>query len=100
MPAFDSATADNVGVIDFSKYVNLNALLHTSKWPLKLVPLSTISEALAVAAKIKAGWTPGEDELSAAPLLYNWYFVDHTARGQGLRLKGICRDHPELLGKR
>jgi hypothetical protein len=100
MPAFDKTTADNVGVIDFSKYVNLNALLHTSKWPIKLVTLASISEALAVAEKIEAGWRPGDAELSDAPTLYNWRYIDHSARGQGVRLKGICRDHPELLGKR
>ena len=100
MPAFDKTTADNVGIIDFSKYVNLNALLHTSKWPLKLVPLSSISEAIAISNKILAGYRPSDSELSSAPTLYRWKYVDHSARGQGLRLKGICRDHPELLGKR
>jgi hypothetical protein len=100
MPAFDKTTADNVGVIDFSKYVNLDALLHTSKWPLKLVPLATISEALAIAKKIGSGWRPSEDDLIGAPTLYNWNYVDHSARGQGIRLKGICRDHPILQGKR
>jgi hypothetical protein len=100
MPAFDKTTSDNVGIIDFSKYVSLDALLHTSKWPLKLVPLATVSEALAIAKKIAAGWRPGDAELSGSPTLSKWKFVDHSARGQGLRLKGICRDHPELLGKR
>ena len=99
-PAFDITTADNVGITDFSKYVSLDALLHTSKWPPKLVPLSTISDALAIAAKIKAGWRPSDAELSTAPELTDWVLVDHTSRGQGVRLKGICRNHPILLGKR
>lgn len=100
MPAFDKTTADNIGIIDFSKYVSLDALLHTSNWPLKLVPLSTISEALAIAKKITAGWRPSEADLVGMPTLYKWKWIDHSARGQGLRLKGICRDHPELPGKR
>jgi hypothetical protein len=100
MPAFDKTTADNVGIVDFSKYVNLDALLHTSKWPLKLVPLATVSEAFAIAKKFSAGWRPSKEDLVGAPTLYNWHYVDHSARGQGVRLKGICRDHPVLLGKR
>ena len=99
-PAFDVTTDDNVGITDFSKYVDLDALLHTGSWPLKLVQLATISDALAVAAQIKAGWRPGDAELDDAPTLTSWHFVDHSNRGQGVRLKGICRDHPVLLGKR
>ena len=46
MATFDITTDGQVGVIDFSKYVNLKALLSAGNWPRNLVPLATIAEAL------------------------------------------------------
>jgi hypothetical protein len=99
MASFDITTDGQVGIIDFSKYVNLKALLSAGNWPRNLVPLATIAEALEQGKLIAGGYVP-DGELDTAPTLTNWHFVDHTKRGQGLRLTGICRDHPILLGKR
>lgn len=99
MASFDITTDGEVGIIDFSKYVNLKALLSTGKWPRNLVPLATIAEALEAGHLIAGGYVPDE-ELDTAPTLSSWRIIDHTKRGQGLRLIGICRDHPVLLGKR
>ena len=100
MASFDITTSDQVGIIDFSKYVNLKALLAASNWPGPLVSQEDIAHALADAKLLAGGGAPDADELAMAPLLRDWRFVDNTKRGRGLRLIGICRDHPILQGKR
>jgi hypothetical protein len=100
MATFDITTNDEVGIIDFSKYVNIRALLVASSWPGPLVSQQDIARALADAKLLAGGAAPDAEELGQAPLLRNWRFVDNTNRGRGLRLIGICRDHPILKGKR
>ena len=100
MATFDITTDEQVGIIDFSKYVNLKALLRASNWPKPLVSQEDIARALADAKLLAGGEAPDADELGQAPLLKRWRFVDNTSRGQGLRLIGVCRDHPILQGKR
>ena len=100
MAKFDTMLPDKVGTIDFSKYVNLRALLKAKNWPAKLVPLDTIADALDIEFNIRGGWRPSKSDLKTAPTLTDWRFVDHTKRGQGIRLEGLCRDHPVMLGRR
>ena len=100
MASFDITTSAEVGIIDFSKYVNIKALLAAGNWPRPLVSQEDIGRALADAKLLESGAAPDADELGKAPLLQNWHFVDKTSSGRGLRLIGICRDHPILQGKR
>jgi hypothetical protein len=101
MATFDMTTDDQVGIIDFSKYVNIRALLAASKWPAPpLVSQADIARALADAKLLAGGEAPDPDELGKAPLLRRWRIIDNTKRGQGLRLIGVCSDHPILQGKR
>lgn len=100
MPKFDTILADKTATFDFAKYVSIKALLRAKNWPLELVPLDVIAEALAQEAEIEVGWRPGKSDLKNAPTLYDWSFVDHTDSGRGLRLEGDCMDHPKLRGVR
>lgn len=100
MASFDITTDSDVGIIDFSKYVNIKALLAAANWPRPLVSQEDIALALADAKLLQAGMEPTAEQLDGAPLLRDWKFVDNTKRGRGLRLIGICRDHPILRGKR
>jgi hypothetical protein len=100
MPRFDQTLSDNVGTVDFSKYANLRALLRAKKWPPALVPLDTIADDFDLLSQFASGWRPSKAELKTAPTLFDWKFIDHTNRGQGVRLIGICHDHPILRGAR
>ncbi len=100
MASFDITTDSQVGIIDFSKYVNIKALLAADNWPKPLVTQEDIALALADAKLLQGGMEPAEDQLEHAPLLKGWRFVDNTKNGRGLRLIGICYDHPVLRGKR
>lgn len=100
MASFDITTSREVGIIDFSKYINVRGLLAANNWPGALVSQEDIAHALADASLLESGGEPSAEELGQAPLLRNWRFVDNTNRGRGLRLIGICRDHPILQGKR
>lgn len=100
MASFDITTDAEVGIIDFSQYVNIRALLSASNWPSALVSQEDIARALADADVLAGGGAPDEDEVAKSPLLKGWRFADNTNRGRGLRLVGICYDHPVLKGKR
>ena len=100
MVTYDAMLAGDVGTIDFDKYCNTKALLRTKNWPPALVTQSDIASALADEAKLWTDWRPSHKDLSNAPELFNWHFVDHRARGLGIRLFGRCDTHPVLLGPR
>ena len=100
MSVFDLEYADSVATFDFSRYVSRRALLSAKKWPGALVPLADIADAFEAEDEMAKGFRPGKVELEEAPTLSDWKVLDHRHRGQGVRLEGICWNHPRLRGRR